>query len=105
PDGGGIRIAPKTIANWIINKRIDIGKIPPEELLSLISQKSQSSTFSDEELEKAIKEVILGNPKAIADYKSGKQEALMFLIGQIMRATKGKAEAGKMKAALMKLLS
>jgi len=31
------------------------------------------------------------NPQAVADYHEGKQQSLTFLIGQLMKATKGKA--------------
>jgi len=102
-DGGGI--STKTIANWIINKKADISKTSPEELVKLISQQSQKPTISEEELEKAIKKVINSNSKAVADYKSGKQQALMFLVGQVMREIKGKAEAGKIKEKLRLLLT
>ena len=47
--------------------------------------------ISDEsELIKAAIEVIDANPQSIADYKAGKDRALGFLVGQTMRATKGK---------------
>jgi len=105
PDGGGTGITPKTIANWIINKKADISKTSPEELIKLISQQSQKLTISDEELEKAIKKVIDANPKAVADYKSGKQQAMMFLLGQVMREIKGKAVAETIRNLLLKLLS
>ena len=45
--------------------------------------------------EGAIKEVVLkileANPQSVADYKGGKDKALGFLVGQAMKATKGKA--------------
>ena len=45
--------------------------------------------------ENAIKEVVLkileANPQSISDYKSGKEKALGFLVGQAMKETKGKA--------------
>jgi aspartyl-tRNA(Asn)/glutamyl-tRNA(Gln) amidotransferase subunit B len=48
--------------------------------------------------EGAIKEVVLKvleeNPQSIADYKGGKDKALGFLVGQAMKATKGKANPG-----------
>ena len=34
------------------------------------------------------------NPQSIADYKGGKDKALGFLVGQAMKATKGKANPG-----------
>ncbi len=48
--------------------------------------------ISDENfLEQIVKEVINENPKAVADFKGGKKEILMFLVGQVMKKTSGKA--------------
>jgi len=38
-----------------------------------------------------VDEVIAANPKPVADHRGGKEQALGFLVGQVMRATKGKA--------------
>ena len=43
-------------------------------------------------LETAIKEVLAENEKSVADYHSGKEKALGFLVGQVMRKTQGKAD-------------
>lgn len=42
-------------------------------------------------LEDIVQEVLTENPDALADYKKGKKTAVTFLVGQIMRKTKGKA--------------
>ena len=47
---------------------------------------------------KAVKEVIISNPKAVSDYKLGKQTAAKFLVGQVMRNTKGKADPVEVSA-------
>jgi aspartyl-tRNA(Asn)/glutamyl-tRNA(Gln) amidotransferase subunit B len=36
--------------------------------------------------------VIESNPQAVADYKAGKETALKFLVGQVMKATRGQAD-------------
>ncbi len=80
------KTSPKTIANWIINKKIDIATVSPEELLAQIAQQSGAgSSVSDEKLEKIIKQVLSENPKAVEDYKKGKQQAMFFLVGQIKK--------------------
>ncbi len=89
------QLTAKMIANWIINKKADITKVTPEELIRLITQKSQKSSISDEELKEVIRKVIASNSKAVTDYKSGKQQVLMFLVGQVMRETKGNCENKK----------
>ncbi|MGR3311663.1 MAG: Asp-tRNA(Asn)/Glu-tRNA(Gln) amidotransferase subunit GatB, partial [Candidatus Brocadiales bacterium] len=48
--------------------------------------------ISDERaIEEVIARVVEGNPNAVADYSSGKKNALGFLVGQVMKETKGKA--------------
>jgi len=94
----------KVIANWIINKKADINKTSPEELVKLITQQNQKVNITEEELVKVIKKIIEANPKAVADYKSGKEQALMFLVGQVMRETKGKVGAEFVKKVILKLL-
>jgi aspartyl-tRNA(Asn)/glutamyl-tRNA(Gln) amidotransferase subunit B len=42
-------------------------------------------------LEKAVMVVLASNEKSVADYRAGKQNALQFLMGQVMKATRGKA--------------
>ena len=46
------------------------------------------------ELGRLVDEVLAANPQSIADFKAGKTKALGFLVGQIMKATHGKANPG-----------
>ena len=57
----------------------------------IIAQRGLSQISDAEELEKDIITVIKSNNQAVADYKAGKAAALKFLVGQVMRATKGRA--------------
>ena len=41
---------------------------------------------------KAVKKVVKENPEAVSDYYEGKKNAMNFLIGQVMRITRGKAD-------------
>ncbi len=62
------------------------------ETASFIIEKNGLIQISDEdELEKIIDEVIKENQQSIEDFKNGKDRALGFLMGQIMKKTKGKA--------------
>ena len=56
-------------------------------------------------LETACDEAISKNPKSVEDYKAGKENALMFLVGQVMRASKGKANPNLVNELLKKKLS
>lgn len=60
---------------------------------------------SGKEIEKIISSVLKENSKAIEDYKSGKPEALNFLLGQIMRLSQKRVDSNTAKEILKKKLS
>ncbi len=94
----------KIIANWIINKKIDVSKILPEELLKQITSAKTTVTVDDDELKKVIGEVLSENQKAVEDYKAGKQNSVMFLLGQVMRKLGKKVDANIVRGEIEKLL-
>lgn len=49
----------------------------------------------DDEVLNAVKQAIEENPQAVNDYKQGKNASINFLMGQVMRLTKGKADPGE----------
>ena len=49
-------------------------------------------------VESAVDQVLAANPAAIADYRSGKAQAIGFLVGQVMRLTRGQANAALVQA-------
>ena len=55
-------------------------------------------------LEKVLTEVIAANPQSVADYKSGKEKAIGFLVGQTMKAMKGKADPAAVNQMLRDML-
>ena len=56
-------------------------------------------------LEKIAAEVINSNVQPVADYRAGKETALKFLVGQVMRATKGRANPQLVNEVLKKKLA
>ena len=50
---------------------------------------------NEDEVIQAAQKAIDENPEAVADYHEGKSAALNFLVGQVMRFTRGKAEPGR----------
>lgn len=85
-------IGPQQVANIIINKRLPWEKLSPQELILKIKGQKEQTLVGGGELENIIKGVIAKNPQAVADFKKGKENALGFLIGQIQKETKGKAD-------------
>ena len=62
-------------------------------------------TVNDEgELQKVLEKVIAENPQAVVDYKGGKEKALGALVGQTMKAMKGKANPGMVNQKLREML-
>jgi aspartyl-tRNA(Asn)/glutamyl-tRNA(Gln) amidotransferase subunit B len=57
----------------------------------IIKESGLSQISDTQELEKIVAEVINSNVQPVADFKAGKETALKFLVGQVMRATKGRA--------------
>lgn len=63
-------------------------------------------TVSDEgALKAAVEKVVADNPQAAADYRGGKEKALGALVGQTMKAMKGKANPGMVNQMLREMLS
>lgn len=75
--------------------------IDPEEY---INEHGLKTVNNEEELHAIIMKVLEENPKAVEDYKSGKEKAFGALMGQTMKATKGKANPALVTAILKKSL-
>jgi aspartyl-tRNA(Asn)/glutamyl-tRNA(Gln) amidotransferase subunit B len=52
----------------------------------------------------AVDAALAANPAAVADYRAGKAQAVGFLVGQVMKATRGQANAALVKAAVLERL-
>jgi aspartyl/glutamyl-tRNA(Asn/Gln) amidotransferase, B subunit len=65
----------------------DTGKSPE----TIVSEQGLSQISNEDDLIKMVRQAIEANPKSIEDYMAGKEKALGFLVGQIMRLSKGKA--------------
>ncbi|MBI2616984.1 Asp-tRNA(Asn)/Glu-tRNA(Gln) amidotransferase subunit GatB [Candidatus Gottesmanbacteria bacterium] len=100
----GKDIQPKTIANWMINKKVTIEKVLPGEFINQIAKTLKKPAMDEKEVVDIIKQTISENEKAVQDYKSGKENALMFLLGQLMRKTSGRIDAETAKKLLKKNL-
>ncbi|MCF6157410.1 MAG: Asp-tRNA(Asn)/Glu-tRNA(Gln) amidotransferase subunit GatB [wastewater metagenome] len=76
-----------TIAKEVFSEMIQSGKNPH----AIIEEKKLAQISDESLIESIIEKVIATNPEAIEDYKKGKKNALSFLMGQVMKETKGKA--------------
>ncbi len=82
----------QSIANLIINKKIAT-TMPVEEFAAKAMELLQPKKTDEKALYILINQLIKTNPKVAEDYKKGKTNAVMFLVGQVMREMKGQADA------------
>lgn len=87
----------KEVFEKVFEQDIDPEKYVEEHGLRMVNDK--------EALQKVAEEVITGNPQSVEDYKRGKAKAIGFLVGQTMKATRGKANPASVKKILLELLS
>lgn len=59
----------------------------------------------DEAIQKIVDKVLQSNAQSIADFKNGKDRALGYLVGQVMKASEGKANPSKAKELIIKKLN
>jgi aspartyl-tRNA(Asn)/glutamyl-tRNA(Gln) amidotransferase subunit B len=83
----GKRINSK-IAKELLTRMWD-GAGPPA---AIVEREGLAQTSDPAAIERFVDEVLAANEKVVADYKSGKTNVLGFLVGQVMKASRGKAE-------------
>jgi aspartyl-tRNA(Asn)/glutamyl-tRNA(Gln) amidotransferase subunit B len=70
----------------------------------IIKDKNLKQVSDEKAIEGIVKKIIKENPKPVEDYKKGKENALQFLVGQVMKESKGKANPDKAREILKSLL-
>lgn len=87
----------KSIFNKMVEEKCDAQKA--RQILGISSQISDESFIKN-----VIKEVLDENPQSIKDYKEGKDRALGFMVGQVMKKTQGKVNPKMTSEMLLKEL-
>lgn len=93
----------QTIANFIVNKKLPTS-LSVKDFVSKAMSLSTPIETNIMQLDEIARKVIHANEKSVTDYKNGKQNAIMFLVGQVMREMKGKADANTVITKLKDLL-
>jgi aspartyl-tRNA(Asn)/glutamyl-tRNA(Gln) amidotransferase subunit B len=70
----------------------------------IITEKKLSQISDADEIREVVKQVMANNAEAVADYTSGKQQALTFIIGQVMKDTRGRANPGVVREIIIQEL-
>ncbi|MEA4852795.1 MAG: Asp-tRNA(Asn)/Glu-tRNA(Gln) amidotransferase subunit GatB [Christensenella sp.] len=86
----------KLVADGVINS--SVGKQVFEEMFktgkepaAIVEEKGLKQLDDSDEILAMVQKIIAENPKPVADYKGGNAKAMTFFVGQVMKATKGKA--------------
>ena len=73
---------------------------------SVIIERNNYAVISDTDvLFASVETVVANNTKAVEDYKSGKESAAKFLVGQVMKETKGQAKPDVVAGIVLEVLS
>lgn len=85
-----------TIAQQLLEQMVVTGADPSQLLEEMhVEQVSDTDTLTT-----AVEAAITAHPGPVADYRSGKSNAVQFLVGQVMKATKGTANPGVVRTLL-----
>jgi aspartyl-tRNA(Asn)/glutamyl-tRNA(Gln) amidotransferase subunit B len=102
------RIADGTISNKIAKEVFgamwEAGSSSPTLADEIIEAKGLKQISDSDELEKIVDDVLAANAKSVEEYRAGKEKAFNALIGQAMKATKGKANPAQLTALLKRKL-
>lgn len=78
------------IAKTVFREMLETGKRPQQ----IVEEKGLVQISDEGALREIVVAVIENNPQSVADYKAGKEKAIGYLVGQVMKETKGKANPG-----------
>ena len=76
-----------TVAKTVLEEAFYSGNSPGQ----IVQEKGYTQISDSQAVKSSVAEVIVANPKAVADYLSGKDSAIRFLVGQVMKITRGQA--------------
>ncbi len=91
--------AAKTVFESMWNDELD------KNVDAIIAAKGLKQISDDGAIEKLVDQVLTDNAQQVVDYRNGKEKAFNSLIGQIMKATQGKANPAQVNAILKKKLA
>lgn len=88
------------IAKTVFKAMLESGKLP-----KIIVEEQGLVQISDEgAIQAEVEKIVKSNPQSVADFKAGKEKAIGFLVGQVMKETKGKANPGLVNKLILECL-
>ena len=79
------------VPEWLAQRKILTMNGSKYVLIGIIKDGYVENITDDTEIRNTIKTIIENNPESVADYKNGHDRAIKYLMGQVMKETKGKA--------------
>ena len=95
-------IEDKTITNQIATSVLETMWTSAEDPGAIVEKKGLQQITDTGEIDSAVEKVILENPDEVSQYKDGNEKVLGWLVGQVMKATQGKADAKSVNEILRK---
>lgn len=92
------------ISTAVAKKVFDEMILSDKNANAIVEEKGLSQISNESELEVIVQDVVNSNEKSVIDFKNGKTNAFGFLLGQCMKATKGKGNPALMKEILTKII-
>ena len=89
-----------TTAKEVLAAAFESGESPR----AIVEAGGLAQVRDDAEIARIAAAVVEANPKPVADYRGGKDSAIQFLLGQVMRETRGRADPNAARAALRSVL-
>ena len=77
-----------SVAKTVLEEVFDSGSSP----VQIVQENGYTQIDDKSVVETAVGEAVAANPQAVADYMGGKETAAKFLVGQVMKITKGQAK-------------
>jgi aspartyl-tRNA(Asn)/glutamyl-tRNA(Gln) amidotransferase subunit B len=99
------RIADQTISGKIAKEVFEAMWAGGGEADAIIEAKGLRQITDSAAIERVIDEVMAKNPAQLADYRSGKDKLFGFFVGQVMKATGGKANPAELNRLLKRKLA
>ena len=97
-DAGIVTVAS---AKEALARSVETGRSPAD----IVRESGMATVTDSAAIEKAVDGVLAANPKAVADFKGGKDSTIKFLVGQVMKATQGRVKAQTAEDLLRKRLA
>lgn len=94
----------KKITDNIAKRLLEKLVVEHFNVIEYVKKESLEAVNDSNEIEEMVKKIIIDNPKAVEEIKSGKEIALNFLVGQVMKQSKGKASPSDAKEIVKKLI-